>query len=152
MRGKLVLITCIWITGFSFAQSKENTNQIVEIYLEIKASLVSSDFGLTVENSTKLVKVIGPTDVLLLNEISADAKNIQGAKDLKEQRGYFKHLSEGIYELVKSEGPDTTLYWQYCPMALNYTGAYWISASSEITNPYFGDTMLRCGSTKEVIE
>jgi Cu(I)/Ag(I) efflux system membrane fusion protein len=29
------------------------------------------------------------------------------------------------------------------------TGAYWISDSKEIRNPYFGDAMLTCGEVKK---
>jgi hypothetical protein len=38
-----------------------------------------------------------------------------------------------------------TIYKQYCPMAFSNTGAYWLSESKEIRNPYFGDKMLKCG-------
>jgi hypothetical protein len=30
-------------------------------------------------------------------------------------------------------------------MAFNNKGAYWISSSKDILNPYFGDKMLKCG-------
>jgi len=43
------------------------------------------------------------------------------------------------------------LYLEYCPMANNNTGAYWLSNEKEIKNPYFGDKMLKCGSVKEMI-
>jgi hypothetical protein len=31
-------------------------------------------------------------------------------------------------------------------------GAYWLSESEEINNPYFGDKMLRCGEVKKIIK
>ena len=35
-------------------------------------------------------------------------------------------------------------------MANDNQGAYWLSATKEIRNPYFGKQMLNCGSTEEV--
>lgn len=37
-------------------------------------------------------------------------------------------------------------------MAMGQQGAYWLSESQEIKNPYFGDQMLKCGETKEVLD
>jgi Cu(I)/Ag(I) efflux system membrane fusion protein len=34
-------------------------------------------------------------------------------------------------------------------MANNNKGAIWLSAEKNIFNPYFGDSMLRCGSIIE---
>jgi len=41
------------------------------------------------------------------------------------------------------------LYRQYCPMAFQNKGAYWLSSEKKIMNPYFGDKMLHCGVVKE---
>ena len=43
------------------------------------------------------------------------------------------------------------LFVQFCPMADNNTGAFWISREDQILNPYFGDMMLNCGSVEEII-
>lgn len=56
-----------------------------------------------------------------------------------------------MYQLVTDFGTSTTLYKQYCPMALNDKGAYWLSAQSDIKNPYFGDAMLTCGEVQETL-
>jgi Cu(I)/Ag(I) efflux system membrane fusion protein len=37
-------------------------------------------------------------------------------------------------------------------MAFDDRGAAWIQGSQEISNPYFGDMMLRCGEIKEVLK
>jgi Cu(I)/Ag(I) efflux system membrane fusion protein len=37
------------------------------------------------------------------------------------------------------------VYKEYCPMAFDNKGAYWLSESEEIRNPYFGKSMLTCG-------
>lgn len=71
---------------------------------------------------------------------------------IDKQRVHFSSLSALIYNLVKQADLDSKYYYQYCPMAFNNSGAYWISEEEVITNPYFGDEMLRCGSTKDIIE
>jgi hypothetical protein len=45
-----------------------------------------------------------------------------------------------------------SLYLEYCPMANENTGAFWLSNEKEIKNPYFGSMMLKCGSVKETIQ
>jgi Cu(I)/Ag(I) efflux system membrane fusion protein len=37
-------------------------------------------------------------------------------------------------------------------MAFDNKGAYWLSETEEIRNPYFGDVMLGCGETKEILK
>ena len=37
-------------------------------------------------------------------------------------------------------------YRQFCPMAFDFKGAFWLSDSEEILNPYFGEEMLTCGN------
>ncbi len=58
-----------------------------------------------------------------------------------------------MYALVKNfTASQTDVYLQYCPMAANGNGAYWLSDNKIVFNPYFGDRMLHCGSVKEVIK
>ena len=42
--------------------------------------------------------------------------------------------------------------WEFCPMADNNNGAYWLSKEEKVINPYFGSAMLTCGEVKQVIE
>jgi len=37
------------------------------------------------------------------------------------------------------------LYLEYCSMANDNFGAYWLSFDKEIKNPYYGEQMLACG-------
>jgi Cu(I)/Ag(I) efflux system membrane fusion protein len=45
-----------------------------------------------------------------------------------------------------------TVYYQFCPMMNNNKGAYWLSETSDIRNPYYGDAMLTCGETKDTLK
>jgi hypothetical protein len=78
-------------------------------------------------------------------------EELRHTKDLQEKRSYFSHISEIVYCTIKSFGlhEDTELYAVFCPMAFDGKGAYWITESREIRNPYFGEEMLNCGEVKE---
>jgi Cu(I)/Ag(I) efflux system membrane fusion protein len=57
-----------------------------------------------------------------------------------------------MYKLIKVLHLNTVeMYYQYCPMAEEGKGAYWLSEQPQIKNPYMGKKMLTCGSTKETI-
>ena len=47
---------------------------------------------------------------------------------------------------------NNTVYVQFCPMADDDKGGYWLSTETQISNPYFGDMMLRCGEIKDTIQ
>ena len=62
-------------------------------------------------------------------------------------------ISDALYRSVNTYGiHNGPVYYQYCPMAIEDKGAFWLSEIKEIANPYFGDIMLRCGETRETIE
>jgi len=61
-------------------------------------------------------------------------------------------LSDEIYTVVKSFNLQENLYRDYCEMYNNGKGAYWISETKEIKNPYLGKQMPTCGEVKEEIK
>ncbi|EMR02723.1 DUF3347 domain-containing protein [Cesiribacter andamanensis] len=72
--------------------------------------------------------------------------------ELSAQRNYFGRLSKHTTELVKGFGTGQgSLYYQYCPMAFDDKGGYWLSDSKEIRNPYYGDEMLTCGRVAQTL-
>ena len=74
--------------------------------------------------------------------------------NIAQQREHFYELSQLLVEAVKTyhlpEGEK--LYRQYCPMAFDNEGAYWLSDKEKIRNPYFGDQMLECGRVEETLQ
>ena len=79
------------------------------------------------------------------------ATQIAASNDIKAQRAHFVDLSNNVYELVKAFGAGKTVYHDYCPMANDDKGALWVSEINDIKNPYFGASMLTCGSVEETI-
>lgn len=86
-------------------------------------------------------------------DISAELQGLLIEKGgLDARRESFHMVSEMMYDLVKVTGlKGSTVYRQYCPMAFNDKGAYWLSDKAEILNPYFGDAMLTCGSVTDTL-
>ena len=72
--------------------------------------------------------------------------------NIVHQREHFEMLSKDIYDLVKTFGGGQALYKDFCPMYNNNKGAFWISETKEIKNPYLGKAMPACGTVKEEIK
>lgn len=79
------------------------------------------------------------------------SKEIAQTADLSAQRTAFKILSERLIELAKATELPYQLHLQHCPMASDGKGAFWLSKTKEIRNPYFGASMLKCGSTEGIL-
>ncbi|PKP29075.1 MAG: efflux RND transporter periplasmic adaptor subunit [Bacteroidetes bacterium HGW-Bacteroidetes-18] len=90
--------------------------------------------------------------MLISKEIKASATSISKTSDIAVQRNHFKHLSAHLIKAVKLFGVGQEVYEQFCPMADDNKGAYWISLTKEITNPYLGKAMFTCGETKSIIK
>lgn len=74
---------------------------------------------------------------------------IEDQDDINEVRKDFVSLSNTFIEILEEFGPfEDTLYLLHCPMADQNKGAFWLSSSKEVVNPYFGKDMLTCGSLK----
>ena len=67
-------------------------------------------------------------------------------------RVHFEPLSEAFIATARTLGAiGMTWYVAYCPMVDNNRGAYWLSETEQIKNPYFGSMMLRCGEVRETL-
>jgi membrane fusion protein, copper/silver efflux system len=90
--------------------------------------------------------------VNLDKQLKISLDKIESEDNLKTQRKAFASLSQAMYKIIKAFGMGEEVYYQYCPMALEGEGAYWLSNSKSIKNPYLGNNMLTCGSIKETIQ
>ena len=77
---------------------------------------------------------------------------ILNSKKIGVQRNHFKDLSFQFTKLIEVFGVNEKVYLQYCPMADDDKGAYWLSGERQVLNPYFGTAMLTCGEVKQIIE
>lgn len=118
---------------------------LVDSYLALKDALVATDPAKAQESAAKFLAVNN-------NEAMKESLTvISSTTDVAQQRVAFETLSMKMYDVIKADGTDVPLFKQYCPMAFNNKGAFWLAAETEINNPYFGSQMLRCGSIQETI-
>ena len=130
---------------------EETTNQILMGYFKIKDALTHTDAKSAAYAADELLFNFGEYKDELIQKLFHEVQLIAKSEDVDQQRIYFEGLSHNIYTLAKNTETEMELYQQYCPMAFENQGAYWISDEEKVYNPYFGDKMLRCGKTTEVI-
>lgn len=123
---------------------------VFQQYLKVQNALINTD----AKTASFEAKNLQP----MLTEIEGDevvqkaATGIADSDDINFQRESFEHLSNGMEKILEGSLKDGSLYKQYCPMAFNNKGAYWISSGKNILNPYFGDKMLKCGRVDSEIQ
>jgi len=142
--------------------TKTEMEQVIDAYFQLKDAFVKDDEQAT-EKATMLMaeKVAAVVPTKLESEgleawhnhqevYEAKLKEMQHIKGLDNKRSYFSHISEIMYCTIKSFGlKQGNLFAIFCPMAFDGKGAYWISDSKTVQNPYFGSKMPTCGEVKE---
>jgi Cu(I)/Ag(I) efflux system membrane fusion protein len=141
---------------------RSNGNAVIAQYFKLKNALVNDQIAPAKSAANELVQLLAKlqSGTLKASEKTAwealskkltDASvKIKAAKDITELRKHFEQLSTEVILLTENYGVNQELvYKDYCPMAFNNKGAYWLSETKEITNPYFGASMLACGEVKQ---
>jgi hypothetical protein len=87
-------------------------------------------------------------------KLDTDAEHIgDNAGKIDHQREHFITLSSNVTAVVKAlKINEEAAYLQFCPMANDGKGAYWLSKENKVKNPYYGKSMLTCGSVKETLK
>ena len=144
---------------------QKQLNTIFLSYINLKNALVKDNTKEVVNHSKSILNYLNQVDMKLLKdpnahntwmsfekELKSSATSISNSLDIKEQRNHFKHLSAYLINAIEVFGVNEKVYKQFCPMADNNKGGFWLSKDEQILNPYFGDTMLKCGEVKQIIE
>ncbi len=144
--------------------NKDPLHMITSAYLNFKNALTKDDEKAANIAANELFKAIEKFPATPLSKeqqtiwtkysekLTSDAEHIKNSNELEHQRKYFIELSKNIFLVIEAFKTNTiTLYYQFCPMANEGKGAYWISKEPKINNPYFGKKMATCGSTKKTI-
>jgi len=116
---------------------------IVRSYLDVQSRLASDK----VEGIAPAARAIAAQAARMGEGGAAIAKSAQAleqAADIKAARKAFGDLSDAVIAAAKAEGwkdlPDVKV--AFCPMA----NRSWIQKEDSIRNPYYGTSMLTCGS------
>lgn len=158
----------ISIDGNSDAFNQSFTS-LINAYIDLKDALVASDAAKataaaqtlrTASDSLKLNEIKGDSTGVIketaqtyTKTISDSAQTLATEKDIERKRNIFGNIAESMWTLTRTvRYGGKKLFWEYCPMAFNNQGAYWISYERDIKNPYFGSKMMNCGSVEDSID
>ena len=133
---------------------------VINAYLDLKDALILSDVNLASSKSKAFRKILDEIPVNQREQthnywsfLHKTSKGINENVSLEHQRKQFQIISDNFIEMVRNfDEVNSKLFVQFCPMADNNNGAFWISQEEQVLNPYFGDKMLKCGSVKQIIE
>ena len=124
----------------------DNVDKQFKHYIHLKTALVNSDVN-EAQSGAKM---------LMDNTDDADLKGIlykiSETNDIEIQRTLFSDVTEKMTSVVEKSISNGEVYKQFCPMAFNNKGGYWLSKDEEIRNPYYGNKMLKCGRISETIK
>jgi Cu(I)/Ag(I) efflux system membrane fusion protein len=139
-------------------------NIVFDQYIVLKDAFVRSDVMKVKQAAQKVQQELANVDMKLLTgdahvqwmdisgNIDKQIKLIVSSDKIEEQRIVFSGFSDKFYKAIKTFGlMGKTVYYQFCPMDFDKKGAYWLSESKTIRNPYFGDKMMDCGDNKETL-
>jgi Cu(I)/Ag(I) efflux system membrane fusion protein len=142
-----------------------SVKEIVSSYLRLKNALAKDNSADAADAAKAVEAAFGNFSITTLtadqkevfkdveNDAAEHAEHIGENKgNIEHQREHFEMLSNDIYDLVKTFDSGLVLYRDFCPMYNNNKGAYWLSETREIQNPYFGKEMLTCGVIKEELK
>lgn len=144
--------------------AKEALQPLFKAYFQLKNDLVKDDFSSAMNSAGKFDKTLAKIEMTMFkgrshslwmgfnNSVKGNLNRILNANDLESIRIDFISLSKEMIRLEKEFNiMDKAVYILHCPMADNNKGADWLSLDKEILNPYFGASMISCGSVKEEI-
>jgi len=129
-----------------FADAK--INAVYQHYTHLKTALINDDAKEAEMGTQMLEKAI--------KDAGMDIKNMEPmakAADVKAKRAQLSSLSVELASVFKKAKIESgVVYKQFCPMANDGNGGYWLASESPIKNPYYGKNMLSCGSVEEEIK
>ena len=141
---------------------------VIADYYQLKDAFVASDAAKADAAAQKLIasndslKTHLQTDsthgtelIGFLDSVGIGSQGIMATNDpsTEKKRIPFETVSNAMFGLInKAQLKNAGVYRQYCPMAFNDKGAYWLSNETEIKNPYFGKKMLECGEVTDTLK
>lgn len=126
-------------------------NSVYSHYTKLTAALIDGDVAEAKVAANAIA--LGAGKMNKGKDLVAFSTKIMDTDDLDVQRNAYASLSKIFIERAKKSGMNSgKLYVAYCPMAMDDKGASWLSNQQDIRNPYFGESMLDCGTVEETID
>lgn len=143
---------------------KVQLSKLISNYFRLKEACVNNDQSSAKSIASEMKNHNNKIDISMLNnkdfyawskqQTSLDyiLSEIANGSDIENTRMNFQDLHSPLKKILTKFGIISgPIYVQYCPMAFKNAGASWLSDNQDITNPYFGDKMMDCGTNTEVI-
>jgi Cu(I)/Ag(I) efflux system membrane fusion protein len=139
-------------------------SKVVDDYIYLKNNLVGDKEAQVSSQAQSMQTSLNSVDMSLLSQeghmiwmsqldsIKTALNQLIEAQDISQQREGFESLSNIMLQVAKTYPIKGIYFQQFCPMANDGKGAYWLSEKETIQNPYFGSQMISCGETIERIE
>lgn len=116
-------------------------------YFELQSALAADDLAAAQAAMKKMMAVSGHHGALAeLIHLLLAAEDLDGMR-----RPHFETLSNAFIASVQihAEALEAPVYRMNCPMVYPDRGAEWLQNNGKLLNPYYGSTMLHCGSVEE---
>ena len=143
MTVRLFLIAAALVAGFvRLASAKDSPmkSELLAAYAKIADALAADDLAGTKIAAAALADHASMAEQ---KQIAEQAVSVSKATNLSAARERFKPLSLSIEPLAAGAHGYTVMT---CAMAQ----ADWVQASGDVKNPYFGQSMVRCGEPKKI--
>lgn len=152
--------------GVKTVDLKTQFAPVLAAYYALKDALVADNAKLAAEKGKAMKTALRSIETkdwtakqrnaydVVAKKLDTDAEHIgDNAGKIDHQREHFMSLSNNLTTVIKTlKINEETAYSQFCPMANDGKGAYWLSKEDKVKNPYYGKKMLTCGSVKETLK
>ena len=146
-----VLALMLAVAGVAAASPEAATP--LGLYAQMHATMAADSAEGVAQAAMDLAELVraeakGAKDSAAYEALAAAAETMQGS-DLAALRERFKEVSKAFAGYVNASGTDGAQLY-YCPMA----DGYWVQSAADAgpENPYYGRSMLKCGSKVVAVE
>lgn len=154
MKIQLLSIAVALIVALNANAQTTKMPDYLSAYMQLKDALHADDAARTktaaADMKTKVTASV-INDQKKVESINTALTTIASTDDIEAQRVAFAKVSQYLITILENNPiQGVTLYSDYCHMARDGKGAYWISTDKDINNnPYMGGKMPHCGTMDE---
>ena len=140
---RAVLTTTFALAAVCAVMAAELAPALVDPYVRVQAALAADKVDGVKADAAAIAAAAGTLGEPA-KPLGAAAKKLEGAANLDEARKAFGEVSDALFAYAKATGSSVPagVKTAYCPMA----NKSWLQKGDKIQNPYYGSSMLDCGS------
>jgi hypothetical protein len=147
----------------------ESFSNLLQSYYSLKNAFINADTSKAHSAAMQLMQhadslnigelkgdssgMISETAKYFAATISGSAKNIANANNTDDKLREFNMITDALWSLtrtVKYNGQK--VYYQFCPLAFDNTGGYWLSDKIDSGNPYMAQQGKDCSQVNDSLD